>query len=116
MKRYSRITHTLIILNLGMSLFTLSGCATIGDQFQFRGPESIVIGKTTRNEIRSAYGEPFRVGYENGATRWTYGYYQYRLFGSSDTKDLAITFDKKGIVSSYSYSSSDTDEVTRALK
>ena len=61
------------------------------------------------------YGNPFRVGYENGNTKWTYGYYQYKLFGTSETKDLAITFDKSGVVSDYTYSSSEPEEVKRAL-
>jgi len=93
------------LLLLGIFVFIV-GCATVGREFSFKGPDSIVIGQTTRASILKEYGEPFRVGYENGNEKWTYGYYKYRLFGDSDTKDLEITFDKNGIVNSYGYDSS----------
>ena len=94
----------------------LQGCATVGEAFQFQGPTSIVIGKTTQSEVLSKYGKPFRVGYDNGAVKWTYGFYHYRLFGDSETKDLAVTFDKNKVVSSYEYSSSEPDEVKQVLR
>ncbi len=97
-----------------VSLMTFSACATVGNQFSFKGVQSIIIGKTTRNEILSTYGQPFRVGYDNGNEKWTYGYYKYRVFGDSNTKDLDITFDKSGLVQKYTYSSS-TDEDKRDI-
>ena len=97
-------------------LALLQGCATMGAPFLFQGPESIVVGKTTQAEVLTQYGKPFRVGFENGDTKWTYGYYRYKLFGTSNTKDLAVTFDKNGVVTDYTYSSSAPDEVSKALK
>jgi hypothetical protein len=94
--------------------FACAGCATMGAPFQFKGPDTIVKGKTTQNEILKQYGTPFRVGYENGDAKWTYGYYKYRFFGDSETKDLDITFGKNGIVSSYTYSTSVPEEVNAA--
>ena len=102
----------LFTIATGISL-TSSGCATIGNSFQFDGPESVVVGETTKAEVLAHYGNPFRVGYENGHLKWTYGYYQYRLFGSSDTRDLSITFDKHNVVENYTYSSSDSDEIKK---
>jgi hypothetical protein len=99
-----------------IAMVSFQGCATMGAPFQFQGPDSVVVGKTTQSDVISQYGKPFRVGFENGRTKWTYGYYQYRLFGTSDTKDLAITFDNKRVVSDYTYSSSSPDEVNQALK
>jgi hypothetical protein len=96
---------------LSFSLLVLSGCATMGSEFSFRGPMTLVKGTTTKAEVLATYGNPFRVGYENGDQKWTYGYYKYKLFGDSMTKDLDVTFDKSGVVSSYSYSSSEPDEV-----
>lgn len=69
-------------------LSILQGCATVGSPFQFQGPDSVVVGKTTQAEVLSKYGKPFRVGFENGSTKWTYGYYQYKAFGASNTKDV----------------------------
>lgn len=97
------------------ALITLSGCATVGAPFTFQGTDSIVVGKTTQSDITERYGRPFRVGFENGKTKWTYGYYQYRLFSESETKDLTITFSPRGVVSDYTYSSSNPEEVDKAL-
>ncbi len=93
-----------------LALF-FTACATVGSSFEFKGPESIVVGQTTETQIIAQYGQPFRVGYENGNVKWTYGYYHYRLFGDSDTKDFSVTFGKNGTVVSYEYSSSDPKEV-----
>ena len=98
-----------------MIVLTLSGCATVGSQFQFHGSESIVNGETTLSQILVTYGDPFRVGYENGDVKWTYGFYRYRLFGAPETKDLDIIFDKRGVVSSYTYSSSAPEEVKDSI-
>src|SRR6185312_9338354 len=89
-----------------LAVIVLQGCATVGAPFQFQGADSIATGKTTKNEILSRYGKPFRVGYENGDEKWTYGYYKYKLIGDSQTKDLAVTFNHQGVVSNYTYSSS----------
>ncbi|HAB51303.1 MAG: hypothetical protein A2381_13260 [Bdellovibrionales bacterium RIFOXYB1_FULL_37_110] len=87
-------------------VFVLLGCATVGSKFDFKGPNSIRTGETTRNDIINLYGEPFRVGYDNDNLVWTYGHYKYRLFGPTETKDLRIMFDKKGLVKDYTYSTS----------
>jgi hypothetical protein len=100
---------------LAIFSFVLASCATVGKPFKYQGPDTIVKGKTTEADVIKAYGDPFRVGYENDFPKWTYGYYKYRLFGDSETKDLDITFDKTGVVSSYTYSSSSPDEVTQAV-
>lgn len=97
------------ILFIPLTLLALQGCATMGADFQFQGPDTIVNGKTTKAEVKNRYGNPFRVGYENGDEKWTYGYYQFKVFGASENKDLAITFNKKGVVSSYSYSTTEVN-------
>ncbi len=91
-------------------LFGIVSCATVGKSFIFSGPQSIEIGKTSKAEILKTYGEPFRVGYDNGDLKWTYGYYLYRLIGESETKDLVITFDAKGVVKAYAYATSMKNE------
>jgi hypothetical protein len=111
--KMSRIHVRTLALIIGILL--APACATVGAPFQFQGTQSITVGKTTRADILSQYGKPFRVGYDNGATKWTFGYYQYKLFGDSQTKDLAITFNQSGVVSDYTYSSSEPDEVNRAV-
>jgi hypothetical protein len=109
MKRLIKISIALFLLG------GISGCATVGAPFDFKGSDSLVIGKTVKADVLRQYGEPFRVGYDSGNLKWTYGYYKYRLFGSSDTKDLVITFDKKGYVKDYSYSTSLEDEKWKVM-
>ena len=96
-------------------VFLLTGCATVGSQFNFQGPNSISMGETTRNDIVRLYGEPFRAGYNNGGLVWTYGLYTYRLFGPTETKDLQIVFDKKGFVKDYTYATSFNGEKEKLL-
>lgn len=84
----------------------LVGCATVGRDFSFQGPREIIIGKTTHLEVLNKFGEPFRVGYNNGKVQWTYGYYKYRVFGETEAKDLVITYDDHKIVGDYIFNSS----------
>lgn len=109
--------NNLIKKIVATALITLSvGCATVGSQFEFTGAHSITVGKTQKADVISAFGKPFRVGYENGNEKWTYGYYKYRMVGDSETKDLTITFDAKGVVTNYSYSTSEAAETNRASR
>ncbi|MBL6989969.1 MAG: outer membrane protein assembly factor BamE [Bacteriovoracaceae bacterium] len=93
----------------------LSSCATVGNEFSYLGSSSITIDKTTKQDVFKMYGEPFRVGHDNGDMRWTYGLYKYRVFGETETKDLIITFDHDGIVKSYTYNSSFKQDKSKFL-
>jgi len=97
--------------NLVFASVFFPACATMGTPFVFTGPNTIVIGQTTKSDLLAKFGQPFRVGYENGKDKWTYGYYKYKVFGDSETKDLDVVFNKDGKVSSYTYNSSYKDEV-----
>ena len=110
MKYFGTISLMLFII------FGTWGCATVGESFEFKGTDKLVVGKTTKAEVLKQYGDPFRVGFDSGDLKWTYGFYKYSLFGSSDTKDLAITFDKNGLVKDYTYSTSLEDEKKEILR
>lgn len=89
-----------------MSLFLMSaGCATMGHEFPAGQVQTIRIGETTQNDIYTTFGTPWRTGIENGLKTWTYGNYQYNAFTESETEDLVIKFDKRGVVSSFTYNS-----------
>lgn len=91
-------------LALGVMIFLLaSGCATVGKDFSSSAAETIVINKTTADDVRNMLGEPWRTGIEDGLKTWTYGHYKYRLFGQSDTKDLIIRFNADKTVASYTF-------------
>jgi hypothetical protein len=93
-----------------LGVLAIAGCATIGQDFPDARVSEITIGKTTMTEVQAKFGEPWRVGVEDGERKWTYGRYRYSMFGSSRTKDLAIRFDERNVVSSYSYNTTERDE------
>lgn len=47
-------------------------------------------GQTTQSDVTRLLGTPTAVGNTGGVSTWTYGFYDYRLFGDSDTKELKL--------------------------
>lgn len=89
-------------------LFVL-GCATIGREFSTHKVSLIRLGETTQVDIRRMFGDPWRVGLENGKTTWTYGHYRYSLFSPAKTTDLIVRFNQQGVVESYSYNTTELE-------
>lgn len=89
----------------------LSSCATIGRNFPASKVYDIQIGKTTAAQSREMFGEPWRVGIEDGTPTWTYASYHYSALGETKTKDLTIRFDANNIVRSYTFNSSDPADI-----
>ena len=89
-----------------MSFVFSSGCANLNIGYDFPDDQvkNIRIGITTKDEIRTIFGEPWRVGLENGQKTWTYGKYNYSGFKETDAKDLVVRFTEKNIVESYTFS------------
>lgn len=88
---------------LAISGAALTGCATVGKEFPAGRVMEIQIGKSTINDIQAIFGPPWRVGNENGMKTWSYGDYEYRLFGDPSTQDLIVRFDSSGIVKSFNF-------------
>lgn len=79
-----------------------AGCGpTMGRPFPVALVKQIEIGKTTKEDIRRQFGQPWRTGLEDGRRTWTYGQYSMTV-----TRDLVVRFNDKDIVVSYSFSSS----------
>ncbi|HTB22329.1 MAG TPA: hypothetical protein VK914_06460 [bacterium] len=111
-----RTVKTLQVFSLAAGLCLLCGaCATLGAPFAFPGPDGIVAGKTTKSELIAEFGAPSRVGYDNGRQKWAYAYYHYSVFGPALVKNLDVVFGPDGVVSSYTYESSDSAEVQQQL-
>ena len=91
-------------------VFLSGGCATIGHDFADREVARIQIGKTTQNDILAMFGSPWRVGVDDGKKTWTYGNYHYSLFNDAKTKDLVVRFDDKGLVTSFTYNTTEHPE------
>lgn len=99
-----------IVLILGTSA-ALSGCFTIGHDFESSSAAGwIKPGETTKAQIQQKLGDPFRVGMDSGDPTWTYGFYQYRVFGSSDNKDLVFRFDQAGKVKTFTLNTTYPEE------
>lgn len=91
-------------------LFSIASCATVGREFPVDAVNKIRLGETSKEDIDKILGPPWRIGLDDGDRTWTYGYYQYRMLGETTTRDLVIRFDSKGIVSSYTFNTSDIEE------
>ncbi|MDM7916376.1 MAG: hypothetical protein ACE15D_02400 [Candidatus Eisenbacteria bacterium] len=91
---------------LAATLLTIAaaGCATIGRDFPSERVHEIQIGKTTKGELLSRFGRPYRRGIEDGDSTWTYLAAKISLFGGqSRTRDLYIRFEGD-TVRSFNYS------------
>ncbi|MBD3236246.1 MAG: outer membrane protein assembly factor BamE [Candidatus Eisenbacteria bacterium] len=86
------------------------GCATVGREFPVERVGEIRIGETTQEQVYEVFGSPWRVGLEDGLRTWTYGRYRYRLFGEARTEDLVIRFDDQGLVTSYTFNTTEHGE------
>lgn len=92
-----------------LTAFYLSGCVTLGQDFDDSVVTKLQKEITTKQQVQQALGTPWRVGMENGLTTWTYGRYHYGLGKSVQAKDLIIRFDQKGELKSYAFSTTDVE-------
>jgi hypothetical protein len=102
--------HAPLAAALGAALLA-TGCLTVGRSFPTHEVSAIEKGRTTRDQIERTFGEPFRVGLEDGQPTWTYGHYRYSLFGNPVTRDLVVRFDARGVVSSYNFNTTEPDDL-----
>ena len=102
--------YVLALILISIMIMFVSGCITLGKDFPEANVSSINIGVTTKNEIRRLFGSPWLTGVQDGQPAWTYGSYDYSLFGERKAKDLVVKFDDKAQVSSFTFSTTDHDE------
>jgi hypothetical protein len=75
----------------------------VGYDFPGDQVRKIQIGQTSKEDIRAMFGEPWRVGLEDGLATWSYGQYTYQMFSEKDAKDLIVRFGANNVVESYTY-------------
>ena len=102
--------YVLALILISMMIMFVSGCITLGKDFPEANVSSIAIGVTTKNEVRKLFGSPWLSGVQDGHPAWTYGSYDYSIFGERKAKDLVVQFDDYGKVSSFTFSTTDHDE------
>ncbi len=104
MKDHLRINNNFSLktgLAVTFLILLLSGCGTVGKEFNESLYANILKGTTTRKEIRLMFGPPFKKGIQNGDPVWTYEYNYVNAFGTDIIKDMIIVFSKKGVVKSH---------------
>jgi outer membrane protein assembly factor BamE (lipoprotein component of BamABCDE complex) len=102
-----------VAASLIVAMAPLAGCMTVGRDFPAQRVAKLEIGSTTREQVRDLFGQPWRMGVEDGQPTWTYGHYRYTLLGNTRTRDLVVRFDSRGVVSSYTFSSTDPKDEIR---
>ena len=102
--------YVLALILISTMIIFVSGCITLGKDFSEANVSSITIGVTTKNEVHRLFGSPWLSGVQDGQPAWTYGIYDYSLFGKRKAKDLLVQFDDQGKVSSFTFSTTDHDE------
>ena len=98
------------LILISMMIIFVSGCITLGKNFPEANVSRITVGVTTKNEIRRLFGSPWLSGVQDGQSAWTFGSYDYSLFGERKAKDLVVQFDDQGKVSSFTFNTTDHDE------
>ena len=93
-----------------LAVLIAAGYVTIGNDFPVEPVEKIQIGTTTRADVRRMFGEPWRIGIEDGKRTFTYALYYYSVFGAEQTRDLVVRFDRNGVVSSYTFNSTHPED------
>jgi len=86
---------------------------TLGRSFPTDPIAGMRVGTTTRDNVRAAFGEPYRMGVEDGDPTWTYLLYRFSAFGSERTRDLYVRFDAAGKVKSYAFNTNEPDASPR---
>jgi hypothetical protein len=97
---------------LGLTL-AQAGCVTRGADFS-SDISWVQKGKTTQSEVEKYLGAPNSVGNSGGTPTWTYGYYDYRLFDDSKTKELKFYW-KDSRVEDFSFNSSFPEDRRRLI-
>jgi len=95
-----------IIILIGTILLP-GGCGTAGKSFDTSKVENIVNGTSTRSDIKKIFGEPFKIGIQNGQPVWVYEDHHYSIIGNDASKDLIIIFGLDGIVQSHQFMSNE---------
>lgn len=104
------------ILSLGCFILLLAGCVSVGAEFPTPTAAMIKNGVTTRAELRQLFGSPTQVGIEDGDQTWTWVYVRAGGMSRALSKELHVKFTERGVVKSYSYTSSLPEEVQRETR
>ena len=95
------MTRQIILFVLIACMAAVSGCGTVGKDFDTEMAQTIEKGRTTKVDIKRMFGTPFKRGVQNGNPVWVYEKNVYRALGKDSSKSLIIEFHSNGIVKGY---------------
>ena len=95
---------------VALAMLSLSSCVTSGREFVSR-LDWVQKGKTRQGDVKLVLGDPQFVGSSDGTPVWTYGYYKYKLFSPSYTKEIKFYWNPDKTVQSWSFNSSFPDDI-----
>jgi hypothetical protein len=104
------MTRAALARSAAAALLLLTACVKLGREFPVDPIQTLEIGRTTQADVQRAFGTPWRTGLEDGRPTWTYGRYRYSIFGAHHARDLVVEFDERGVLTSYTYSSTERDQ------
>jgi len=107
------ISRCVLAATVSLSLVQV-GCVTRGIDFS-SDINWVQKGKTTQPDVEKYLGAPSSVGNSGGVPTWTYGYYDYRLFGESKTKELKFYWGPDLKVQDFSFNSSFPEDRRRLI-
>lgn len=128
-------SNLIIISSITLALF-LGGCASGGnkaikDETAQSVASKLIHGKTTKNQVRALYGDPYTTSFtDSGNEIWKYHFSKAHVTASSfvpvvslfasgskgKKKELVIFFNKRGIVQRHSMSTSDVETNTSLIQ
>ena len=101
----------ILLVSLALLTAACAGLASIGREFPSPSAEMIRAGQTSKPDLLRMFGEPTEVGLDTGDQTWSWLYAQFT--GEQRRKQLTVRFDDRGIVKSYSFNSSFSEDMKR---
>ena len=92
----------------------LAGCGGLkfGSDFPSPTKDMLVVGKTAKADLLRFFGDPHQVGLDTGDPTWGWTYVQ--AFADKEfTKQLTVRLDDRGVLKSYSFTSSFPADMVR---
>jgi len=101
---------SIILVAALLAVLAASGCSTmtmgeksLTDATRTAVDRNIINSKSTKADVRNAYGEPgAKTPTDKGGEFWYYSLAQ-NFIGGSKVKTLAVTFNDKGVVTEHQY-------------
>jgi hypothetical protein len=121
MKAYTAIVFALCSLMIGVAGCASQGNRTIAGENQYNVEAKIEVGKTTKEDVRAAYGSPISANFtDSGNEIWRYTFARTKMTGKSfipiygifaggmrgNVKELVVFFGTDNVVKNFTFTDS----------